>query len=262
MKQAGAYNRCMALNAIITAGGGVPRSLAAYTGVSRKALIDAGGRSLLDTAVDAVQSSTLISEGVVVGNEDVRRALGGRMEFLAEGATLVENIQRGFMHFKGELSDYITISPDLPFLTGAALDVFLRAARPACQIGVPLIDREDFLACYPGAPNAFSRIAGGRQVTTGSCFYLHGPSLKANFPLFHDLFRFRKFPHRLAVMLGLPVIFAFAFGRLRVEAAEQRAAALTGAQVRAIGMSDASIAYDIDNAENYEFALELMARRG
>ena len=247
----------MGIKAIITAGGGVPRSLAAITPVSRKALVEVGGRSLLTTAVEAAQGCRYIDGVVVIGNEEVREHLAGRAEFLDEGGSLIENIERGYEHFGGDSADYLTISPDLPFLSADCLNAFLGTAPGICDLGAPLVDREDFLRCYPGAPNTFVRLAGGRQVTTGSCFYLTGPALRMNFPLFNDLFRYRKHPHRMAIMLGLRVIWGFFTGTLTLGLAEERATQLTGATVRAVEMTDAAIAYDIDNQLNYEFAQSL-----
>jgi len=250
----------MGIKAIITAGGPVPRSLAETVNVSRKALIEVGVQSLLQTAVQAARDCRFIDGLVVVGNQDVQAALDDSTDFLPEGENLVANIERGFEHFGGESQNYLTISPDLPFLTGGCLDEFLERSTGDCRIGVPLVTRTDFLDCYPGAPNRFARLAGGREVTTGSCFYLDGPALKSNFPLFHDLFRFRKYPHRLAVMLGFRILWAFAFGGLSVEMAEERATQLTGAEVKAVEVANAAIAYDIDNLENYNFALQVQDR--
>lgn len=248
----------MPLHAIITAGGVVPRSLKDTVSVSRKALIEVGGRTLLTTAVTAAQECALLDRVVVVGNDEVRQRLGDRAEFVAEGADVVVNIERGFTHLGGEGCDYAVISPDLPLLDSELLRQFLAAARDSCELAAPLVSRGDFLRRFPGARNRFARFAGGLQATMGSCFYFSGPALRANLPLARDCYRYRKYAHRLAVMLGLPIVFAFLFGRLRIEALERRAAQLTGVVVRAIPMSDAGIAYDIDNLENLQYAESLL----
>jgi len=142
------------------------------------------------------------------------------------------------------------------------LDSFLSAATSHCQLAAPVVSRDAFLRTFPGAPNKFLRLARGEQVTMGSCFYFTGPTLKANFPLARDFYRHRRFPHRLAIMLGLPIILALIFKQLTLEMVERRAGQLTGAVVRGLPTEDAVLAYDIDSLENYEFALQLLKLRG
>jgi GTP:adenosylcobinamide-phosphate guanylyltransferase len=251
----------MALNAIITAGGPVPRDIQPLTGVSRKALLELGGRSLLQTALAAVAGCAAVDGVVVVGNMEVQAALAGQSAtFIAEGESLIDNIHRGFLNFDDLRSDYLVLSPDLPFLTCDELNAFITAARRDCELGVPIVGRDDFLTAYPGSPNKFEHI-GGRHLTMGSCFYFTGPALQTNIPLARDCYRYRKYPHRLALMLGPRIVFAFIFRRLALEMLEQRASQLTGVTTRAIELPDAAIAYDIDNRANYDYAVEWLQRR-
>jgi molybdopterin-guanine dinucleotide biosynthesis protein A len=245
----------MALMAIITAGGLIPRGLASETTAKRKALLSINGKTMLSAALDAVGECSQFNSVVVVGNDDVHAALPAGVSFKNEGDTLVDNIQRGFEHLGGVRHDYLVVSPDMPFVTASALSEFIVKATSECEIGTPVITRECFLAAYPGAPNKFLRLAGGRQVTMGSCFYLTGRALKSNIPLARDLVKMRKHPHRLAILAGLPIFIALVFKRLRLELVEDRASQLTGARCRALEMEDACIAYDIDDLTNYEYAI-------
>jgi len=249
----------MALQAIITAGGRVPRDLEDRVAVSRKALIPLDGLTLLSAACRAARESRLIDQATAVGNEDVRAALTNDTGFIQEGPELIDNIQRAFDQLGGERHDYLILSPDLPFITGEALDAFVSQATSCCEVAAPIVSRGDFLQAFPGAPNKFLPLAGGRQVTMGSCFYLTGPALRANIPLARDCYRFRKYPHRLAIMLGLPIIFALLFKRLTIELIEKRASQLTGCETRGLPIDDAGLAYDVDCLENYEFALRLLS---
>jgi len=248
----------MALQAIITAGGRVPRDLQERLAVSRKALIPLNGLTLLTTACRAARESRLIDQATAVGNADVQAALEDGTGFIQEGPELIDNIQRAFDQLGGDRHDYLILSPDLPFITGLALDAFISQASGCCELAAPIVSRDDFLRAFPGAPNQFLQLAGGRQVTMGSCFYLTGPVLRANIPLARDCYRFRKYPHRLAIMLGLPIILAYLFKRLTLELIERRAGHLTGAIVKGLPMADAGLAYDVDSAENYQFALKLL----
>lgn len=250
----------MALMAIVTAGGQIPRELAGETSAKRKALLAINGKTMLCTALSAVGACSQLNGVAVVGNDDVHAALPAGIDFVPEGKTLVDNIQRGFEHLGGVAHDYLIVSPDMPFVTANALSAFIVKATNECEIGTPVITRECFLTTYSGAPNQFLRLAGGRQVTMGSCYYLTGHALKSNIPLARDVISMRKRPHRLAVMMGLPIFIALVFKRLRLELVEKRASQLTGARCRALEMDDASIAYDVDNRLNYEYAVACARR--
>ena len=90
----------------------------------------------------------------------------------------------------------------------------------------------------------------------GSAIFATGQVLHSNIPLWEDLYRWRRSPHRLAALLGLPIAFAMLRGRLRLTAVEARASALTGAPARAVESSGAGLAYDIDTREHYDYAVQ------
>ena len=241
----------------MTAGGRLPRALRSYADSPVKALLELNGQSLLTTAVAAAQECQAVERIAVVGGSEVEAACPANAEYVHEGEDVVDNIHNAFRHLGGEEHNYLVLSPDLPFITGAAVDRFIGLARGQCEIGAPVVTSEDFLASYPGAPNRFELI-DDRRVTMGSCLYITGRVMQKNFPLFRDIYRCRKLPHRIAVMLGFSIIWAFLIGRLSMEALERRASTLTDAVCRGILMDDASIAYDVDNLQNYQYAVQLI----
>lgn len=251
-------NGRMAVDAIIVAGGRMPRALADVCSAPRKALLPVGGRTLLDTALTAAGECLLVDGCAVVGDKAVEAAVAGRAEFVPEKSNLADNVLAGFRALGEDAHDYVIISPDLPFLTAEALREFITYSRELGELCLPVVTRGDFLAQYSGAPNKFERL-GGDRLTMGSCIYITGQALKANIPLARDFIRNRKFPHRLALLLGFGILLRFIFGQLRIGDLETRAEQLTGARCRAIRMEDASIAYDIDTRANYEFALKQLA---
>lgn len=250
----------MAIRVIITAGGELPPELQ-HPGASRvKALLPVGGRTLLEHAVRAARESTLAGDVAVVGGDDVLRARPQDAMHVDAGATAVENLYRGFQHHGGGLDDeFFVLSPDLPFITGSSIDGFLAAAREMAEFAFPLVGAEQFLRQYPGAGNRFERIDGA-LATLGSCFYITGRMLQTNVPLFHDFFRNRRYPHRLAAMLGLPIALGYLTGRTRIAQLEARARQLTGGTVRAVRVDDADLAFDIDKPADLEYALAHLQR--
>jgi hypothetical protein len=242
------------VHVIITAGGSMPRELAPHSDQSVKALLSVGALTLLDCAVQAVRNSSEAGGIAVIGNDHVLRQLPAEAAHIESGQSVAENIHRGFLHHGGDLSgEFLVLSPDLPFITGAALDEFIRAARPAGEFVFPLVSADSFLADFPGASNKFERV-DGRPVTLGSCFYVTGRMLQTNIPLIRDFFNNRRSPTRLAAMIGLPIILGYLSGRVRLAQIEARLSQLTGGPTRAVEVGSAALAFDIDKPADLEYA--------
>jgi hypothetical protein len=246
----------MALQVIITAGGPLPRDMRHGGHSPNKALLEVGGGTLLSRALAAAGALAQCGAIIVVGDEHVQAALPPGIGFVPSGGSVVDNMVRGFEHHGGRGHDYLVVSSDLPFLTATALAQFLEAAQAQAELGVPLITRECFLARFPGAPNFFEHI-GGRQVTMGSAFYFSGPLLQANIPLMRDFAKYRKYPHKLAMLLGWEVLWGFILRRVTIPLLEARASAITGGVVKAVEVGAAELAFDIDSRREYEYAVGL-----
>lgn len=244
----------MALHAIITAGGRLPKALRILSPSPVKALLPLGGRTLLERAAEAAQACGMLQRIVVVGGDEVQHATPAGVEYVREGEDVIDNINNGFVTLGGLEHNYVIISPDLPFLSAAGMVAFIAGAREKAAMAFPLVSREDFLSRFPGAKNRFERLDGG-CVTMGSMIYLTGQMLQWNIPLGRDFFRNRKLPYKLAGMLGWSIIWGYLTGRLRLTQLEARATRLMGGEVRGVWVNDAGIAYDIDNRENFQYAL-------
>lgn len=250
----------MALQAILIAGGRLPSQLRPLSGSPVKALLDVGGQTLLARAARAALACPAIERVCAVGNDEVAQAARTTgCEYAPEGETVIDNVFNAFNALGGKEHSYIIISPDLPFINTEALGAFIAAAQASpAEIALAVVTGAAFLTRFPGAPNRFERVDGG-PLTLGSVFYLTGPALYSNIPLARDFFRWRKWPHQLALLLGLPIAWAFLTGQLKLAVLERRAAQLTGVEVRGLG-APPELAYDVDNLANLRVAEELLRK--
>lgn len=251
----------MALHAILTAGGMLPQALRRYSPSPVKALLNVGGRTLLELAAQAARDCGMVERIAAVGGEQVERSVPAGVEYVPEGYDVIDNIHNAFVALGGLEHDYAVISPDLPFISGDGLAAFIAAAMVKAELAFPVITAAHFKERFPGASNAFE-LLDGQRVTMGSAVFMTGRMLQANVPLGRDFYRYRKLPHKLAALLGWRVIWAYLTRSLRLSALEVRAGQLTGGRVCGIFVSDAGLAYDIDNRANYEYAVAHQAQAG
>jgi GTP:adenosylcobinamide-phosphate guanylyltransferase len=250
----------MALHAILIAGGRLPRELRPLASSPVKALLPVGSQTLLARAALAALDCPAIERVCAVGNDEVEQAaLALACEYVPAGETVIDNVWNAFNALGGKSHSYMIISPDLPFITAEALGAFVQAAQGSpAEIALAVVTGAAFLERFPGAPNRFERV-DGEPLTMGSVFYLTGPALYSNIPLARDFFRWRKWPHRLALLLGLPIAWGFLTGTLKLAVLEERCARLTGVAVKGLP-APPELAYDVDTLANLRFAEELLRK--
>jgi GTP:adenosylcobinamide-phosphate guanylyltransferase len=240
---------------IVVSGGVVPEGLRSRFQLPAKSLITCMGKSLLAHSIHALLESECASRPIaVVGPAGVQAELaqfGDAVKWLQCGDTLMDNAAIG-MRFHGDGKDLLILSPDLPAVTGAAIDMFVREIPEDVEIAVPIVTRAQFLRRFPNAPNKFVRTAEG-EVTMCSAFFFTGRALKINLGLGMDTYRSRKNPLKLAAILGPSVAFQLLRGRLCLEAVEGRVSRICDAKARVVRVDAPELAYDVDCWENIDF---------
>jgi hypothetical protein len=243
------------LDALVTAGGRLPRDAAARFGTDVKAMVRIGGRTVLDRIVGALRGVAAIRRIVVVGPAAARCGLAGIDEWIDERPTGEENLLAALDARVGER--VVLTASDLPFVSSASYADLIERAGDS-DAGYPIFGRDEFLRAYPSGRASFARLADG-DYTGGSAFVLNRtPVLKAR-RLLERSFGARKSLSSLAALLGPSLVVRFALGRARVQDVERRASSLLGARVVAIRGADPALAMDCDEASDFDYAL---AREG
>jgi len=233
----------------------MPRRLKERFPLKVKSLILYQGKSLLTRGVEATLGiPDLVPPVAIVGPPDIREEVapfGDRARWLLEGETLMDNVMRG-AEYLGWKHSFLLVSPDLPLATSDDFARFLASVPPEAEMCVPVIRKEDFVAAFPNCPNRFNRTREG-DVTMGSIFYASGLALRKNIPLARDACRARKYPWRLAYMLGLSIIVKYLLGTVSIAELERRASRLLDCAARGILLPLPRLAYDIDNELNLRY---------
>jgi len=244
------------IDAVVTAGGRLPPALAARFGTDVKALVAIGGVTLIERTLTALRGVKNVARIAVVGPEALRHVARAD-DFIVERATGEDNLLAALHAACGERT--IFCASDLPFVSSEALTGLLECApADACAV-YPIFARAEFDAAYPKARSSYATLADG--VWTGaSAFVVRAPALLHREGVLTRAFAARKSLPALAALFGPALMFSYVRGALRVADIEARARSLFGAPVVALRGTDPALAFDCDEAADFDYAEALHAR--
>jgi GTP:adenosylcobinamide-phosphate guanylyltransferase len=245
--------------AVVLAGGTVKPEIARMTGVSNRALIPIGGRTMLECVVDALHGSGLISEIIVVGDLPV----SPEYRSVSDQGDFVGNLFGG-IEAAGKAEYVLVTTVDVPFVTGEVIEDFVREARMlGSDVAYPVVPVEKCYERFPGVKRTAiglreGRFTGGNMMLTRPDFLIsHRERIASGYAA-------RKAPLKLAMMLGIGTVARLVLSLAGIRSAlnlpvlERAAGRLLGGTARAYISPYPEIATDIDRPGD----LEAIAARG
>ena len=230
--------------------------------VSIKGLVPVAGRPMIDWVIDALRAAETVAEiALVVPSADNLGAWADKVDRLVvSDASFIDNAIAGAESFHSG-RHVLGATGDLPALTPEAIDDFVTQSLAAgAEFSYPLIRAEDMEAQFPGSERTYVKVAGGR-VTGGNLVVCSAELLKRNHDIGQRLFDTRKSPVAMARVIGIPFIFKYLTGRLRVDDVERKMAELLDAKCVAIYSSYASIGADVDKPIDVVVASRVLYQR-
>jgi molybdopterin-guanine dinucleotide biosynthesis protein A len=246
------------MHCIITAGG-VPDladPLYPYTQDKPKALLDLGGRTMLERVVDALQASRYVEDIVVVGLGSDRGMTFQRPVYhLPDQGGMVSNVLAGIRWIQENRPDAETLlacSADVPLISGAIIDDFVERCRPWDKgVYYNFVSREVMEARFPGSRRTFVRLKG-LEVAGGDVIIGQVSMAESNRELWEGLTNARKHAWRIARVVGLRMLLKFLFRRVSLRDIEETIGRLTGRPAVALLNPHAEIAMDVDKPYQVE----------
>lgn len=215
--------------------------------VAIKGLVPIAGMPMIEWVVRALRASETVEEIAVVVPTD--QGLGEWTQLVdhlvLSDADFIDNAIAGCAAFDSG-RHVLTATGDLPALTPRAIDDFVtRSLETGADFTYPLVRSSDMEQQFPGSQRTYVKVAGG-EVTGGNMMVLTPDLVRRNREIGQRLFDTRKSPVAMARVIGIPFIFKYITGRLRVDDVERKMGQLLGAKCAAIYTSHASIGADVD----------------
>lgn len=242
------------MHCLILAGGQVrPEDpLYPYTQGKPKALIDMGGRTMLERVVAALQGSRHVEDILVVGIEPAAAAglaFARPVEFLPDQGSMVGNMLAGcdwFPRHRPGTEVILGCSADIPAITPAIVDAFIEACRPWDQaVYYNFVSRATLESRFPNSNRTYSKL-NGTEVAGGDMVMANVGVVARNRPLIESLTGARKQPWRIAQIVGLRLLIKFMLRRVTFAEIEGIGQRLIGEPVKIVLGSPAELAMDAD----------------
>jgi GTP:adenosylcobinamide-phosphate guanylyltransferase len=254
------------LTALVLAGtraGGDP--LAAYAGVSHKALIEVGGLTMIERVVGALAAVPDIERIVVaIDRPELLRGLPGLhpsacakpLTTMATGegpsATVALALAREGVPLLVTTADHALLQPQW-------VHEFLAACPADADVVAALGPRAAVQAAAPDTKRTWLSFSDG-DFSGCNLFLLARPAASGAVEFWRELERVRKEPLRMMQRLGWSFALRYRLGRLTLAAASARLGELAGgARLAFVEMSDGRAAIDVDKREDLELVRRLAA---
>ena len=242
------------MKAVITAGGSIEGAYAELAGVPLKALAPVRGQTMLDRTLDALREIG-VARVAVVGNDDIRRAVDGRVEkVVPDSGSGAKNVLGALDAWEDDGEPLLYLTCDMPFITTSAIHAFVSQV-PADTLAMPLTEHADFVKRFPDAP-PFGITLAGECVVNGGVFHIPEGASAGIRSFATALFDARKAPWRMATITGPGLLVKFALKRLSISDLESRAKKVLDMNVVAIRNCAPDLAYDADTVDEYRYALD------
>ncbi len=250
------------MDCVLTAGGVPPTEdlLYSYTRGRPKALLDVGGKPMVQWVLEALSGASSIEEIILVGLGPEDGVHAPKIaSYLPNQGSLLQNLLTGI----GWLLERHPGAPqvaicmaDIPLVSAEIVDDFVNGSDdPAVAIHYGAISRATMETRFPNSRRSYVHLVEGDFAATD--FHVVDPHIAhTHEDLWKDLIAHRKRAWRQAGRLGLGLFVRLLLRRLSLQEAERRISHSLGLTARVHVTAHAELGMDVDKP----FQLEICRR--
>ncbi len=243
---------------ILPAGGAFKGPLADQTQVPHKTLLAPFGETLLQTGIKAILESGRANRIAVPGEGCVHDQLRETdFRLVPGGTTGPGTILNGLRALRqnGPLTDrLLLVTTDLPFIEARHINEFVDRAPKTADLAVAVCNSSEFEVVFPNSTNTYVKLNDG-QWTVGGVFLVKAEPFERAISHLESVFINRKSVLGMVRLLGPKFLLQFALRRVGVEDVIRKVESILGCSGAAVYKSAPELAFDIDDVEDYEYAI-------
>lgn len=246
--------------------------LASAAGAPHRALLDIEGEPMLVRVVERLNAWPTIERILI--NIDEPALLAdlpgltllrdqGTVEFMKSTDSPSRSVMESLAWANLERGPVLVTTADHALLDDNMLEMFfMKSARLDADLTFGLVSRETIEARFPEAKRTYLRFRDG-AFSGANLFLFRTPQAERAAAFWRRVESERKRPWRMARAFGFGTLLLFLARRLDLDAALIRASDVIGTRVRAVRLSIAEAAVDVDKIEDLELVRRILAdRRG
>lgn len=247
------------VNAVILAGAPADAGMNPGGEPISRAMIDIGGKTMLQWMVDALRKSASLGKIVAVGNVQA----GGLDAVIQPGESLMDNMKKGIDTLESD-EPVLILSSDIPLITAESVEDFLnRAMALDVDLAYPIIPKTYCEKRYPELKRTYLKTANG--VFTGGNIMLVRPEfVENNWETIASTYAARKHVLKLARIVGVDVLLRVLLAQLmpsvlKISMLERAVSRMLDAEVRAVVSAYPEIGEDVDKPSDLEVVRRIMS---
>lgn len=246
----------MSFQALVLAGSrGNADPVAAYAGVTDKALIEVAGTTMLERVVRALQAAGASRIAVSVSSDAVASAASALgVEVLRAEPGPSASVGAAFAQLGAPL---LVTTADHALLRPEWIERFLADVPAGADVCALLAERTTIEAAVPSTRRTYLRFSDGAW-SGCNLFYLASARAAAAIALWQEVEADRKRPWRIVRRLGPGSLLRYLTGRLTLDAALARLGRVAGVEARAIASPYGLAAVDVDKPGDLDLVRALL----
>lgn len=253
------------MHAIVLAGYDPKEPLSQHFQVAAKALVPIAGKPMVAYVLEALRSSSAISQIIYVGFKAPQ--LKDLYDIQLEPSQhILDNLQDAILQAQeARTNDTLIISADLAWLDTIAVDDFIKQSQKMeAALLYAVIAAEQVRQQFPRQKHrkfARVRVEGGssQEFTGGSVLYIRPKAITPLLNFAERAYHARKNLLTLAQILGFKLTMQFLSHNLRIHDVEKRVSTLLGVEARALHTTYANLAIDVDTLVEHSHAEQDLA---
>lgn len=250
------------MDAVMLAGG-IPQPddpLYAYTKGKPKALIDVGGKAMIQWVLDALNGAKNVDNIILVGLENLDGIKSEKPIYpIPNQDGLFENITAGtkkLLTLKPEAEYFLMVSSDIPAITAEMVEwVIEKSEESDHDLYYNVVERATMEKRFPGANRTFAKLRG-TQLCGADLSVIRVKMVTHKQELWMRLADSRKSPIRQAAIIGFDTLLLILLRMTNLEQTARRVSKRVGIKARAIVSPYAELAMDVDKTHQLEILIK------
>lgn len=246
------------MDAIVTAGG-VPTPedpLYEYTRGAPKALLEVGGKPMVQWVLDAISNSQTVSQVVLVGlMADSGLTCAKPLTFVPSHESMLLNVRAGVekvIEMDSGSHHILVVSSDIPSITTEMVDWLVNNTQQSDHdIYYTVVTREVMEGRFPTSHRSYTRLKDV-EVCGGDMNVIRAITVTANEQLWEKIITARKNVLKQAALIGYGTLVLLLLRRLELGSGIKRVCQRLGITGRVVFSPYAEIAMDVDKPHQLE----------